>query len=213
MTCDIDYRYRRALDPDGLTTYETAVRALNEAIDDARLAGLPAADCPAVLLLTRHLSRIADGEQTGRRHEDAELRQRCIDRLSDLKHSPAIVALVRRGLDYRQEELRHYRREGSRTLRMIAFELGIAHSDYRLGYTTPQESLAGDHTLESKGLFVRISPERFGESGVAWRNPHWKPPGATLRKAPITVLRDIPGLAKRIARELKLPAPAQAGLI
>ena len=34
-----------------------------------------------------------------------------------------------------------------------------------------------------------------------------------MRKAPITVLQDIPALAKRIASELKLPAPAQAGLI
>ena len=96
---------------------------------------------------------------------------------------------------------------------MIAFELGMAHNDYRLGYTTPQESLAGDHTLEARGLYIRISPERFGEPGVAWRNPHWKPPGATMRKAPITVLQDIPALAKPIASELKLPAPAQAGLI
>jgi len=213
MICDIDYRYRRALEPDGLTTYDTAIRALNEAIEDARLAGRSAADCPAVLLITRHLSRIAEGVRTRQDTEDADLRRQCIDKLADLKRSPAIVALVRRGIDYRQEELRHYRREGSRTLRMIAFELGMAHNDYRLGYTTPQESLAGDHTLEARGLYIRISPERFGEPGVAWRNPHWKPPGATMRKAPITVLQDIPALAKRIASELKLPAPAQAGLI
>ena len=36
MICDIDYRYRRALEPDNLTTYDTAIHALNEAID-ARL--------------------------------------------------------------------------------------------------------------------------------------------------------------------------------
>ena len=39
MSCDIDYRYRRALQPDGLTTFENALRALNEAVDDVRLAG------------------------------------------------------------------------------------------------------------------------------------------------------------------------------
>lgn len=61
MSCDIDYRYRRALQPDGLTTFENALRALNEAVDDVRLAGRQAATCPAVLLLTRHLQRIADG--------------------------------------------------------------------------------------------------------------------------------------------------------
>ena len=190
MICDIDYRYRRALEPDGLTTYATAIRALNEAIEDARLAGRSAADCPAVLLLTRHLSRIAEGVRTRQDTEDADLRRQCIDKLADLKRSPAIVALVRRGIDYRQEELRHYRREGSRTLRMIAFELGMAHNDYRLGYTTPQESLAGDHTLEARGLYIRISPERFGE-----RCSLAKPALETARshdaQAPITVLQDI----------------------
>lgn len=67
MSCDIDYRYRRALQPDGLTTYVHALRALNEAIDDVKLAGRDIATCPAVLLLTRHLFRIAEGaEQLGR---------------------------------------------------------------------------------------------------------------------------------------------------
>ena len=213
MTCDIDYRYRRALEPDGLTTFENALRALNEAVDDARLAALDPAACPAIKLLTRHLGRVSNGESLCHTPLDDELRRQCIERIAELKRAPAIVALVRRGLDYRPEELRHYRREGSRALRAIAFQLGLEHPDYRLGYTTPQESLAGDHTLESKQLYLRISPERYGEPGVAWRNPHWKPPGATMRKAPITVLRDIPALAARIARELKLPSPAQPGLI
>lgn len=213
MTCDIDYRYRRALEPDGLTTFETALRALNEAVDDARLAALDPAACPAIKLLTRHLGRVSNGESICHTALDDELRRQCIERIAELKRAPAIVALVRRGLDYRPQELRHYRREGSRALRAIAFQLGLEHADYRLGYTTPQESLAGDHTLEAKQLYLRISPERYGEPGVAWRNPHWKPPGATMRKAPITVLRDIPALAARIARELKLPSPGQPGLI
>ena len=204
MTCDIDYRYRRALEPDGLTTFENALRALNEAVEDARLAALDPAVCPAIKLLTRHLGRVSHGEPLCHTALDDELRHQCIERIAELKRAPAIVALVRRGLDYRPQELRHYRRAGSRTLRAIAF---------RLGYTTPQESLAGDHTLEAKQLYLRISPERYGEPGVAWRNPHWKPPGATMRKASITALRDIPALAARIARELKLPSPAQPGLI
>ena len=213
MSFDIDYRYRRALEPDGLTTYKNALKALNEAIDDVKLAGRDMASCPAVLLLTRHLMRIAEGLPTRCEETDRDLRDQCIARIGELKHSPAIIALVRRGLDYRPEEIRHYRREGSRTLRQLASLLGIEHSKYRMNYVTPQESLAGDHILEAPGVYIRISPERYGEPGVAWRNPFWKPPGATMRKAPITVLRDIPALAVRIGRELKISQPAQPALI
>ena len=105
MSFDIDYRYRRALQPDGLATYETALRALNEAVDDVRLAGREAATCPAVRLLTRHLARISDGQTVRCEAEDRELREACLTRLAELKHAPAIIGLVRRGLDYRQERL------------------------------------------------------------------------------------------------------------
>ena len=213
MSCDIDYRYRRALQPDGLTTFENALRALNEAVDDVRLAGRQAATCPAVLLLTRHLQRIADGRPTECEADDQALRSQCIERLAELKHRPAIIALVKRGIDYRPEELRHYRREGTRALRQIAAGIGLEHADYRISYYTSQEQLAGEHVLEADGIYVRISPERFGEPGLAWRNPFWKPPGAVMRKAPITALADIPALTARIARELKIAPPAQPGLI
>ena len=213
MSCDIDYRYRRALQPDGLATYETALQALNEAVGDVRLAGRDVSTCPAVLLLTRHLSRLADGSETLGRSEDKELKDKCLERIAVLKHKPAIIALVRRGLDYKTEELRHYRREGSRTLRLLATELGLSSTNYRLDYVTPREALAGDHILEGRGVYIRISPERFGEQGVAWRNPFWKGPGSVMRKAPITALADLPALARRISRELKLKKPAQAALI
>ena len=91
--------------------------------------------------------------------------------------------------------------------------IGLEHADYRISYYTSQEQLAGEHVLEAEGIYVRISPERFGEPGLAWRNPFWKPPGAVMRKAPITALADIPALTARIARELKIAPPAQPGLI
>lgn len=213
MSCDIDYRYRRALQPDGLTTFENALKAVNEAVADVRLAGRDVASCPAVLLLTRHLQRIAEGRSAAYEDEDRELRDQCMARLGELKHQPAIIALIRRGLDYRPEELRHYQREGHRTLRQIAVGMGLEHARYRISYHTRERSLAGEHVLEAPGVYLRISPERFGEPGVAWRNPFWKPPGAVMRKAPIGVLADIPSLAKRIARELGLSPPTQERLI
>ncbi len=213
MSCDIDYRYRRALQPDGLTTFETALMAVNEAVADVRLAGRDVTTCPAVLLLTRHLQRIADGKPGTSDEDDRELRDQCMVRLGELKHQPAIISLIRRGLDYRPEELRHYQREGHRTLRQIAVGMGLDHTRYRISYRTSESSLAGEHVLEAHGVYLRISPERFGEPGVAWRNPFWKPPGAVMRKASIEVLADLPALAKRIARDLGLSPPAQERLI
>ncbi|WP_239806090.1 hypothetical protein [Croceicoccus hydrothermalis] len=213
MNYDIDFRYRRALSPEGLVTYETCLMAVNDAVADAKLAGLDPATDPAVQLLSRRLARFSLGTIESQHDEDQDLRKRCVESLAELKHKPAIVALVLRGIDYRPVELAHYRREGQRTLRQIANELGLDWDRYRLNYLAPTASLAGDHTLESSSIFVRISPERWGEQGVAWRHPHWKPPGNALRKAPITVLRDIPAFARRLARELKLPAARQASLI
>ena len=213
MNCDIDYRYRRALSPEGLVTYETCLMAVNDAVADAKLAGLdPAAD-PAVQLLSRRLARFSLGTAENEHDDDQDLRKRCVESLAALKHKPAIVALVLRGVDHRPVELAHYRREGQRTLRQIAGELGLERDRYRLGYLAPTANMAGDHTLESRDIFVRISPERWGEQGVAWRHPQWKTPGNALRKAPITVLRDIPAFAQRLARELKPPAARQASLI
>ena len=134
-------------------------------------------------------------------------------RLALPRELSALEPVVKRGIDYRPEELRHYRREGTRALRQIAAGIGLEHADYRISYYTSQEQLAGEHVLEAEGIYVRISPERFGEPGLAWRNPFWKPPGAVMRKAPITALADIPALTARIARELKIAPPAQPGLI
>lgn len=213
MNPDIDFRYRRALQPEGLITFDTCLMALNDAVSDSKLAGLEPASDPAVQLLSRRLARIGLGMADRQHAEDRTLREACVERLAALKNKPAIVTLVLRGMDHRPVELAHYRREGQRALRQIAYELGIERGAYRLDYVAPTSNMGGDHTLESTNVFLRISPERWGEQGVAWRHPHWKTPGNTMRKAPITVLRDIPAFAQRIARELKLPAARQASLI
>ena len=57
---------------------------------------------------------------------------------------------------------------------MIAFEPGMAHNDYRLGYTTPRNRLP-EITRWARGLYIRISLSASANQ-VAWRNPHWKPP-------------------------------------
>jgi hypothetical protein len=104
---------------------------LNKAVDDVRLAGRQVGSCPAVLLLTRHLQRLAVGTPTECEADDQALRSQRIERLAELKHRPAIIALVKRGIDNRPEELRHYRREGTRALRQIAAGIGFHYADDR----------------------------------------------------------------------------------
>jgi len=213
MHPDIDYRYRRALSPEGLVTFDTCLAAVTDAVADSRLAGRDPGDDPAVQLLSRRLSRLTSGTADIHHAEDAPLREECVARLAELKHKPAIVSLVLRGCDHRPEELRHYQREGQRALRQIATAVGLTRADYRMNYCAPSHKLAGEHTLEGDGIYLRLSPQRLGEPGLAWRRPDWNQPGNTLKKAHITLLRDIPAFAARLARDLALPAPDQGKLI
>jgi hypothetical protein len=54
MNYDLDFRYRRALQPDGLATIPTATQAVVDALQDARNAGVDPARDPATILLARH---------------------------------------------------------------------------------------------------------------------------------------------------------------
>lgn len=209
---DIDHRYRLALQPDALVTTETCVRAINSAMEDVKLAGLQAETDPAIALLSRRLGRIAEGKPL--EHEDDQnLRDACMKRLSELKSQPAIIGIVLKGIDHDPVALRNYRREGQRTLRQLAIALGYDRDKYRLDYLTPSPGLAGDHELTARGIHVRLNPGRWGESPISWRHPKWKAPGNKVRKADITVLRNIDKLARTIARELALEPARQGSLI
>jgi hypothetical protein len=213
MSCDIDYRYRRALYPEALVTFDTCLLAVTDAVADSRLAGFDPGSDPAVQLLTRRLSRLTGGTLEADHPEDQPLRERCLERLAELKHKPAIVSLVLRGVDHRPEELRHYQREGQRALRQVATAIRLTRADYQLNYFAYSRKRAGDHTLEGPCIHLRLSPQRLGEPGLAWRRPDWTQPGNAMRKAHITVLRDIPAFAARLARDLQLPDPGQGTLI
>ena len=65
MNYYLDFRYRRALQPDGLATIATATQAVVDAMQDARNAGIDPARDPGTILLARHVGRIALGHATG----------------------------------------------------------------------------------------------------------------------------------------------------
>ena len=63
MNYDLDFRYRRALQPDALATIATATQAVVDAMQDARNAGIDPARDPATILLARHVGRIERFEE------------------------------------------------------------------------------------------------------------------------------------------------------
>ncbi|MCW1431980.1 hypothetical protein [Novosphingobium sp. JCM 18896] len=204
MSYDLDFRFRRALHPEGLTTFASCMAALNDAASDAQRAGYDPGGDPAVKLFARRLSRLAEGALAEDHPDDGPLREACLSRLAELKHKPAIVALLRKGIDYMPEDLRAFRREGQRALRQIAFELGLARADYRLDYVAPNASIAGDYVLEGDVVYMRLSVERFGSPALTYRHRHWKRPGNQVRHASAGKLADIPALARQIAVHLQI---------
>ncbi|WP_103727294.1 hypothetical protein [Novosphingobium sp. HII-3] len=204
MSYDLDFRFRRALHPEGLTTFATCMAALNDAASDAQRAGHDPAHDPAVQLFAKRLTRLTDGSLGEEHPDDAPLREACMARVAELRHKPAIVALLRKGVDYLPEDLRAFRREGQRAVRQIAAELGLTRSDYRLDYNAPNPSLAGDIVLESANLYLRLSVERFGSPALTYRHRHWKKPGHQVRHASASSLADIPALARQIACHLQI---------
>jgi len=204
LSYDLDFRFRRALQPEGLTTFATCIAALNDAVSDAQRAGHDPQSDPAVKLFAKRLSRVTDGSLEQEHPDDAPLREACMARLAELRHKPAIVALLRKGIDYLPEDLRAFKREGQRAVRQIAAELGLARSDYRLDYIAPNPAIAGDYVLEGSALYLRLSVERFGSPALTYRHRHWKKPGNQVRHASAPSLADIPALARQIASHLRI---------
>jgi hypothetical protein len=96
---DLPFRFQRALQPDGLRVMQTCSAALTDALNDARRAGCDPETDPAVLLLGRHLGRVAAGECPERGHpEDDDLRKACEQRIAELHSAPILVPLIQRGL-------------------------------------------------------------------------------------------------------------------
>lgn len=206
MSYDFDFRFRRALAPEGLITFATCMAALNDASADAKAAGTDPADDPAVQLFARRLARITDGSLHDIHAQDDDLKAACLERIAELKDKPAIVALLLRQMSYLPRDIAAYRREGQRALCEIAVALGMDRSQFRIAYIAPNPSFVGDHELTGRDIFIRLSVERFGSPAISYRHPLWQGAGAKVRHARATELHDIPALARKIAANLALPA-------
>ena len=204
MTYDLDFRYRRALAPEGLICFATCLLALNEAVDDAKRAGLDFSDDPAVRLFSRRLARMTAQMPLENPADDAPLREQCIARIAALKHRPAIIPLLTMGIDHRPDELKAYRGEGRRILRKLAAAMGFEPDEFTIDYDASNPSLAGDFVLEAAEVHLRLAPERWGSKALTYRHPRWQGRGRTVRHAIARDLADITTLGRRIARDLEL---------
>ena len=161
---DLDYRFRRALSPDGLTTVETCVAAIAEAIDDARNAGLDPEDDAGVLLLSRHLGQIARGQNpVPRRPDDAPLRERCHAKLAELLKLPAIVVLARGSLDD-PECRRRFLDEARSRLSALACALALNEADFQISRTHHSRTSL---EISASGLHVRVDGQAAPGAEIA----------------------------------------------
>ena len=158
MNYDLNFRYRRALQPDGLATIPTATQAVVDAMHDARIAGIdPAAD-PATILLARHLGRLALGHAPDESFaEDKALRQQCLAKIDDLRSKPALVALARRGIGCDPEAKRAFHREARSALRVAARHLGLGPDQYDLRSNFAGPAVSGEITLHGDEIYVQVS--------------------------------------------------------
>ncbi len=84
MPIDTLYRHQQALDPSALTIIAGAAHAVSAAIADCHAAGrIPDTDA-AVILLARHLGRIADAVPSS----DEALRRRCVETITTFRGEP-----------------------------------------------------------------------------------------------------------------------------
>lgn len=130
---DLPFRFERALQPDALRVVATCTIAVNDAIADATNAGLDPERDPAVLLLARHLGRVAAGQEPEAMHdEDRDLRTLCRSRIAALRSADVLIPLVRRGFAHDAHLTKVYRSAARDRLRAVAHALDLEAADYDL---------------------------------------------------------------------------------
>ena len=214
MSYDLDFRFRRALNPEALTTIQSALTAVEDAIRDARGAGAgagadPERD-PAVTLLARHVGRVAQGQDVSDHQAiDQSLRDACMARVVALRAKPALVVLARRGVGYDPEARQAFNREAARHLRLLADAIGERD---RSRIDISRHVGGAELTLETPSLWVRIATdEAVPGREVTYRRNDLR--GERPRYADKAVLVDLDRFARSLARELGLALTPPALLV
>ena len=208
MTYDLAFRYQRALQPDALVTIRSASDALAEAMRDARNAGYDVERDPAVILLGRHLGRIASGLDPAASYAgDKIVREKCFAKIAELRTKPALVPLARRGVSYDPEAKRAFHREARSALAALARELALVPGDFDLRVNAGGIAVSGEVTLHGEMLYVQISCGVMGPGReILYRRCNGRRDycGDRNHFADISVAVDAAHFAKLLRRDLHL---------
>ena len=212
LRLDLPFRFQRALQPDGLRVMHTCSAALTDALNDARRAGCNPETDPAVLLLGRHLGRVAAGECPERGHpEDDDLRKACEQRIAELQSAPILVPLIQRGLGCDPDLIRVYKSAAREALRYLAYTLCLDPANYNIQLDrhftadNPAISLFADRfcvTIDP----CRINPGR--EIGWVRTNGRDGPWAGRQLRGPIDLISNVTRFAATVRRDCHLHQPA-----
>lgn len=207
MNYNFDFRFRRALNPQGLRIIETANHAILEAIQDCRNSGLDPEQCPAVKLLSRHLRRIVDGIDIDVIHpEDARLRFQCNAAINELRSKPLLPVLFQARAWLDPEGKRSFHTEAARALRDVARSMGIPRDGYDLRSNKAGPAVSGEITLHSDKAYIQISEPFVAGHEILYRSVASRTDytGRRNHYAAIAEIHDPATLASKITKDLNL---------
>lgn len=207
MTYDIAHRFAQALDPSALSTITATLHAIEAARRDCRGAGRNEEADPAVVLLARHLGRVAASD----RPTDATLRADCAAAMAGLRRNPALKVLVARSFAGDSRAKSTFHAEGRRALQRLADALGLERGRYDLRSCLGGPAVMGEVILHGEELYVQLGQAILGaDRCVLFRRVRGRDDYCGLGNhwASIGELLAPERFAGRIAGALGLAAPA-----
>lgn len=210
MSYDVPFRHHQALDPSALTSLTAALHAINRGIEDCRVAGIGPDNDPAILLLARHLGRLAEAAS-----EEAALRSACTRRIAELDRHPALLALALRGVAFDKAAKDRFHRDARQAMRRLAIALDLSEGRYEVASHYGDAAISGSVVLTSPEIEVSLAVGPLHEgnevSYFAKRGPAAR---ERLRFARISDFIRAERFAARLKRELRLadivPAPTSS---
>lgn len=212
MDFNLDFRFHRALNPQGLRVIETANRAILEAIQDCQQASLDPSECPAVKLLSRHLRRIVDGIDIDVIHpEDARLRFQCNAAIQNIRAKPILPLLFEHRAWLNPDGKRCFHSEAAKALRTLAKSLSLARDDYDIRSNKAGPAVSGEITLHSDRIYIQIAEPFVADHEILYRQVKGRTDYRGMRNhyTAIADLNNPTALAAKITKDLALEhAPA-----